>query len=181
MVLPRSAMSVVSSVGLGLTALICTALTFLLGHVLDACNLVSFPDVVDKGGLSVSECNDVLQAGINSASNQGAAQALVFIITLAARIEAAFFAATAVACIYTIIAVPVKSRASIHLFVAVFGALAFLVDGSNAGGMIPFGTSRFVYAEAEVASMALMGVWSVVCACNAVGFLGAGAEKSKKQ
>lgn len=173
-------MAMISNIGLGLMAFLCCALTFLLGHVFDFCNLVNFPDVVDKGGLTVGECESILKAGVASASNQKAAQALMFVLTLAARIEAAFFIGTAVACIYTIFAVSAENRASIHLLLVVVGVIAFAIDGANAG-LIPFGQSPFIYEEAKGASVVLMGLWSAIMVCNLVGFLGAAsADKSKK-
>ena len=115
-----------------------------------------------------------------SSNQKDAATALVFIMALAARIEAAFFFSTAVAAAYTLAAVPLVSRASMHLMLTVMSFTAMLIDGNNAG-LIPFGTSRLVYPDAKIASKALMGVWSIIGLCNLVGFLSSGAPSKNKK
>lgn len=123
-----------STLGLLLMGGLCAAISILLCHAWNPCNIVAMPDIA--GLLTIEDCEGILQGAATGAANPTAAGNLIFALSLAARIEGCFFVGTAVGCLYAL-TLPLYARHVLLLPLAVFATLCACVDGNSAGSKYP--------------------------------------------
>jgi hypothetical protein len=157
-----------STLGLLLMGGLCAALSIILKHAWNPCNLVAFPDV--GGGLTPVDCENILKGASAGWPNANAAENLIFALTLASRIEGCFFIGTGIGCFYAL-TLPLYARHAMMLPLAVVATLCACVDG-NSAGLVPFGSNALVTPEGKVGGLPLMCLWLVIAVSLWVGFIG---------
>jgi len=174
-------MMTLSGIAIGLYALIATVLTALIGGVIDACNLVNLPPVVDAGGLTVQQCYAMSAAFIKSAprGKESAGEVLAMFFHVVVRIEQNFFLCSAIVTWYALTQGP-TARKPIHLFLCLLAACCVGSDATFAGLPFGLGTTGLQLTEAAKATVLLpfIPIWGLICVLNGIAFFS--SPKAKK-
>ena len=174
-------MVTVSSVAIGLYALVATGLTVLIGHVFDACSLVNVPPVVDAGGLTVEQCNAMSEAMMKAAprGKESPAEILTMFFHVVVRIEANFFLASAILAWYAL-ATGSASRKPVHLFLFVLSLCCIASDAKFAGLPFGLGSTGLQLSEAAKATVVLpfLPLWGLIGTLNGVAFFSSPKAKT---
>ena len=168
--------SIVSNVGCGLLAAFFLLAIPSIGHYMDPCNAVNFPDVA--GALTVGECYDLLNAAWKAApqAKQGVAKELMAFFALVARIEAAVLMALGIGAVYTM-TLKLEQRHPALFILGCASILASGVDLSSAG--LPIGHNGMVTEKAKAGGLALAGLWLTAGTCIWIGFFASRAAAGK--
>lgn len=162
--------------GLLLLAIISTAVIISFkNHSLDPCRLIHFAEVDNR--LSYEDCATMLQT---AAGDEKATQALVFIMTLAVRMEGCFWIGTCVACWYCLLFArgnnneryrDASSRAFV-VYASVTSILCWSIE-ANTVGFLSYGSNPAVVTpEFRDGAKPLVFVWGLISVLLWIGCIG---------
>ena len=173
-------MVTLSGVGIGMYAVVATGLTLLIGGVIDACNIVNLPPIVEAGGLTVDQCNGMFASMIKAAprGKESAGEILVMFSHVVVRIEQNFFLCSAVASWYALLQGP-ASRKPIHLFLCLLAFFCVASDATFVGLPFGLGTTGLQLAESTKATVFLpfIPIWAVIGTLNGYALVTSPKEK----
>mmetsp|Transcript_8872 Transcript_8872/g.23289 ORF Transcript_8872/g.23289 Transcript_8872/m.23289 type:complete len:182 (-) Transcript_8872:8-553(-) len=147
-------MSAVSTAALACSSLVICYPVLGVRQLLNPCNMATVVDI------SPTECEASLLQWRAGASESSEATLLLYALTLAVRLEGAFFTALLLSTVFAL-SQPFRARSSQHLFLAVFFTLALLVHLSHYG-MVPFGVNSAAIAAKKPDLMRGLTAFSAV-------------------
>ena len=151
--------STLSAAGFGLFALVFGALSFLLKHFLDPCNIRNLPDF--GGKVSAEDCASYLAAP--SGSGELAGEFVAF-VSVALRIEGSLLLALAIGAAYLFLAHTYEARKGAAFVYGTVSCLCLAVDAGHAG-FIPYGSNALMTPGIQKASVPLICLWAVLGSC----------------
>jgi len=164
-----------TTLGLLLLAIISTAvIVSFKNHSLDPCRLIHFAEVDNR--LSYEDCATMLQT---AAGDEKATQALVFIVTLAVRMEGCFWIGTCVACWYCLLfdrgdndSYRDASRRAFVVYASVTSILCWSIE-ANTVGFLSYGSNpALITPELRDGAKPLVFVWGLISALLWIGCIG---------
>eukprot|EP00729_Bicosta_minor_P006488 gene6488-8759_t len=150
--------STLSTVGFGLCGLVFCALSAILQHILNPCNVRNFPDF--EGKISEEECVAWLRA---PDSGGELAADFIALVTVIIRIEACLILAFGVGAVYQL-TLPYTARKGAAFVYGVASLCALLVDLS-AVKAIEFGANALMTEAIAASSTPLIFIWAIMGSC----------------
>ena len=175
-------MVTVSGAGLGLYAVLGTALTVVAKGLFDACNIAALPPLADAG-VTKEDCVEWSAKWIKGAprGKESAAEMLVLFFHVIVRIEQNFFFASTVATWYALFYCTAVQRKPVHLFLALLAVCCAASDATFAGLPVGLGTTSLVLSDAAKATITVpfIPLWLVIAALNGAAYADAVVKEKK--